>query len=325
MAIQKRAEPTFLDAGLQSYGSARLREFYDRMERLVPWGELTEPIRALPEYRPSPAGGRPAVDPEVMLKCIMVAQWNDLSDQRLEDQLYESISLRRFVGLSMDDPTPDSTSFCTFRQRLASAGLLEQINARLVECWDTAGVMVKKGTLVDATFIESPKGGRGADGTPTRDPEAAYAAKAGKPHFGYKAHIAADRSGIITGLEVTHANVHDGKCIDALTTQEKVAVYADSCYHQRERRELLRARGVIDGIMYQRRRGQAELTPEQRAWNAMVIPIRVTIEHVLGRLKQMIGPKTRFRGRAANRTRLHLAVIAANMRQGVHLIRTRTV
>lgn len=319
MAIQKRAEPSFLDGALESLGSPRLREFYDRLRRLVPWGALAEPIGTLPEYQPAVAGGRPAVDPEVMLKCLMVAKWNNLSDQRLEDHLQESLSIRRFVGLGLDDPTPDATTFCRFRERLESAGLLNLLHERLVSHLDAAGVLIKQGSIVDATFIEAPRGGRRPDGTPTRDPEAAYTAKAGKAYFGYKAHVAADRSGIVTGLRVTDANVHDAHHCDELTAGESVAVYADSAYHQHERRQRLRARGVVDGIRYQRRRGQAALTPEQEAWNAMIAPIRVKVEHVFARLKQMVGGRTRFRGLESNRVHLMLSVIAANMRQGVRL------
>lgn len=315
MAIAKRSEPTFLDAALAGHGSPRLGSFYERMDQLVPWSELAALIAELPEYAPAPKGGRPALDPVMMLKCLMLGKWHNLSDQSLEDHLADSLSMRRFIGLSIDDSTPDATSFCRFRERLASAGLLERLHEEVLAHLDNAGVLVKEGTIVDATFVESPKGGR-RGGEPTRDPEAAYARKAGKAHFGYKMHAAGDRSGIITDIRVTHANVHDARHVDEMTAGETVAVYADCAYHKRERRAALRERGVVDAIMYQRRRGQAELTPEQAAWNAAVRPVRVSIEHAFGRLKRMVGGTTRYRGLEANRTNLWLAVMAANLRHG---------
>lgn len=323
MAIRRAAERTLADAAMDGLGSARRAAFYARLDALVPWDQLVAPIAALACYAPAPKGGRPAVPPAVMLKALMLAKWHNLSDQQLEDQLADSLSMRRFVGLASADATPDATSFVRFRERLAAAGLLDRLHAIVLEHLAHAGVLLREGTIVDATFIDAPKGGRRADGTPSRDPEATYTAKAGKAHFGYKAHASADRSGIVTGLRVTHANVHDAALVDAMTRDERVAVYADSAYHKRERREALRARGVRDAIMYQRRRGQPQLTAAQAAHNAMVRPVRVIIEHAFGRLKRMVGGATRWRGLHATTTHLQLSVLALNLRHAVHHL-TRT-
>lgn len=320
MAIGKQSDPTFLDAALAGKGSARRQEFYDRMDAVVPWAELCAPILKLSEYGPAPRGGRPAIHPMVMLKALMLGKWHDLSDPGLEDQLADSVSMRRFVGLAMEDPTPDATSFVRFRERLVQAGLLDLLHRSVLEHLDRAGVLVKKGTLVDATLVEAPKGCRRPDGSSSRDPDAAYTAKAGKAHFGYKAHATADRSGVITQIRVTHANTHDAALVDEMTRDETVAVYADSAYHKNERRAALRARGVCDAIKYQRRRGQKELTPEQQAWNAMIGPVRIGIEHAFGRLKQMVGGRTRYRGLGPTTTHLQLSVLALNLRRAVFLL-----
>lgn len=320
MAVRRATERTLADAVLDGLGSARRAAFYARIDAIVPWAQLVEPIAALPCYAPSPKGGRPAVPPLVMLKALMLAKWHNLSDQQLEDQLADSLSMRRFVGLSSADASPDSTSFVRFRERLAGAGLLDRLHTIIIEHLARVGVLVREGTIVDATFIDAPKGGRRADGTPSRDPDATYTAKAGRAHFGYKAHAAADRSGIVTDLRVTHANVHDAALTDEMTRGETVAVYADSAYHQTERRTALRARGVRDEIMYQRRRGQAQLTPQQAAHNARVSPVRVVIEHVFGRLKQMVGGRTRWRGLPGTTTHLQLSVLALNLRHAARLL-----
>jgi IS5 family transposase len=300
-------------------GSPRLRAFYEQMERVIDWGSLATMVAALPEYQPSPQGGRPSISPLLMLKATMVGRWHNLADDALEDHLAEGITVRRFVGLNAEDTPPDGTSFCRFRERLNRAGLMEKINKEIVRQLDAAGVLVKEGTLVDATFIEARKGGIRDDGTPSRDPEAQYACKARKPYFGYKAHVAADQSGIVTDLRVSGAALHDARHFDELTANEKIAVFADSIYHKKERRGELLSRGVFDGIMYQRRRGQAHFTPYQMLHNRAVATIRVAVEHVFARLKRMIGPKTRFRGMTANRKHLWLSVMALNLKRAKFL------
>jgi transposase, IS5 family len=320
MATRRAAERTLVDAAVDGLGSQRRTIFFDKMASCVPWDLLEALVLALPEYGPAPKGGRPAVAPGVMLRALMVAKWHNLSDTQLEDQLADSLAIRRFVGLTMHEATPDATSFTRFRQRLEAAGLLQRVHEVVLAHLDQQGVTVRQGTIADATFIEARKGGRRADGTPTRDPDAAYVAKAGKPHFGYKAHATTDLTGIFRDVRVTHANVHDAKFVDEMTANERVAVYADSAFHQRERRAMLQGRGVQDAIAYQRRRGQATLTPAQQAWNAMIRPIRVAIEHAFGRLKQTLGPTTRYRGLRSNTTNLLLSMIAHNMRHGAHLL-----
>lgn len=322
MATRRAAERTLVDAAVDGLGSPRRAAFFQRMSLCVPWAQLEALIAALPEYQPAPKGGRPAVAPGVMLRALMVAKWHNLSDQQLEDQLADSLAMRRFVGLTMHESTPDATSFTRFRQRLEAANLLQAVHQTVLTHLDAQGVTIREGTIADATFIEAPKGGRRSDGTSTRDPDATYAAKAGKPHFGYKAHLTADRSGVITDVRLTHANVHDAALVDEMTADEPVAVYADSAYHKIERRTQLRTRGVLDAIAYQRRRGQAELTEHQQMWNAMIRPIRVTIEHAIGRLKKTLSTTTRYRGLRSNGVNIMLSIIALNMRHGACLMKS---
>ena len=124
---------------------------------------------------------------------------------------------------------------------------------------DSKGLLEKHGTMVDATIIEAPPGRPRPDGTHSHDTDASFTSTHGVPHHGYKGHIAVDLSGIVTDYRFGTAKEHDSKHIDDLTMHETKLVLADSAYSSAQRRAELRARGVIDGIVYKRNRGQRKL------------------------------------------------------------------
>jgi len=317
MAIRKNIEPGFVDAMLE--GSTRAGGLLERLDAATPWRELAAPILALPEYTNTGAG-RPTWDPVVMLKGLMLAKWFNLSDPGLEDALKDRISFRRFVGLSFDDATPDETSFVVFRRRLREAGLHDAIFNAVVAHIEARGLLVKEGTMVDATIIEQSRGRTRDNGASTRDPDASYTKKHGKTHHGYKGHIAMDFSKIVTDYRFTTAKEHDSRRIDELTANERRAVIADSAYASETRRAALRERGVIDGIIYKRQRGQAELHPWQERWNKLVSRLRARVEHPLGMLKQQLGyRRVRYRGRERNEFDFALTLAACNLKRSLSL------
>lgn len=166
----------------------------ERLDAGTPWRELAAPIYALPEYT-NPGPGRPSCDPALMIKCLMLAKWFKLSDPQLEEQLKDRISFRRFVGLRFTDATPDETTFVRFRNRLREARLHDHIFDAVVRYIEGQGLLVREGTLVDATITDQSRGRGRDDGTRTRDPDASFTKKHGETRHGYKGHIAADLSG----------------------------------------------------------------------------------------------------------------------------------
>jgi len=199
MAERVNAERGLVDAWTASLGGPKTAALLDRLDKAVAWETLVGPIAALPEYR-GPAkgenkGGRPAWPALTMLKCVMLAKWFGLSDPQLEECLQDRLSFRRFVGLSLNDSTPDQTTFVRFRARLREAGLERTLFERTTAELDQRGLLVKDGSLIDATIIEQSRGRTRADGTSTRDPEASFTRKNGETYHGYKGHINADRSG----------------------------------------------------------------------------------------------------------------------------------
>lgn len=317
MAIRKNEPMGFADATLG--GGPRSAALLERLDAATPWRELAAPIHALPEYaRDNP--GRPAWDPTLMLKCLMLAKWFNLSDPGLEEALKDRISFRRFVGLSFTDATPDETTFVRFRARLRESGLHEAIFRAVVKHIAAQGLLIKEGTMVDATIIEQSRGRRRDDGSSTRDPDASFTKKHGAAHHGYKGHIACDLSGIVTDYRFTTAKEHDSRRIDELTAEERTAVIADSAYASAERRRSLRSRGVIDGIAYKRKRGQAALYDWQERWNHLVSRLRARVEHPFGMLKQQLGcRRVRYRGCERNAFDFAVSLTACNIKRSLSL------
>ena len=319
MAVRKNESMGFVDAALADLGGPRSAAMLDKLDAATPWEKLAVPIRALPEYN-NKGAGHPLWCPVLMLKCLMLAKWNGLSDPGLEEALKDRISFRKFVGLSFTDKTPDETTFVRFRDRLREAQLHDTIFDAVVEHIRGQGLLVKEGTLVDATVIEAPRGRPRPDGTSTRDPQASFTSKHGRTHHGYKGHMATDLSRIVTDYRFSTAKEHDSNHIDDLTMHEKKLVLADIAYSDRRRRAELRARGVIDGIIYKRNRGQQKLYDWQERWNRLVARRRARVEHPIAMLKQQLGDRTvRYPGLERNGFDFAMTLTACNIKRSLSL------
>lgn len=316
---RRNREAGFLDLAVSELGGRRSGELLGRLDAAIDWNQLAAPVRALAEYQ-NQGPGRPSWSAVVMLKGLMLQRWFNLSDPQLEEQLYDRLSFRRFVGLSLDDQTPDETTFVNFRNRLREADLLDRLCARVMSQLQLRDMVVREGTIVDATIIQQSRGDKRPDGTSTRDPDASFTKKHGQSHHGYKAHLAVDQSGLIVGHTMSGARDHDSKFIDELTRKEKKAVIADSAYSDESRRRRLRRKGVIDAIVYRRVRGQEQLHDWQERWNLLVSRVRAKVEHVMARLKHQAGwRRVRYRGLSRNHADLSLRVMAHNIKWSLSL------
>lgn len=330
--MKKRAtgQSSFCDLACTELGGPKTIALLEKLDAAVPWKKLAAPIRKLPEYAkyiqdPSRPGERP-IDPVVMLKGLMLAKWFNLSDPQLEEQLKDRISFRRFAGLSQLDPTPDETTFVRFRARLREAKLDQNIFDTLLAHIDAQGLLVKSGTIVDATIVEQSTGHKtgkkdaDGNGLSTRDPEASFTKKNDVSYHGYKIHAATDLSGIITGAIASTASHHDSRYIDELTKDEKRAVFADSAYSDAQRREQLEKRGVLPAIIYKRKRGQGELSAWQKKWNRLVSRVRALGEHPFAWMKRLLSfTRCRYRGLRRNEFDFVLTIAAYNVRRAVSL------
>jgi len=321
MAQRKDAAPALIDGLTSDLGGPRTSKLLDRLDAAVPWEKLAKPVLRLPEYR-NQGAGRPCWPAVTMLKSLVLAKWFNLSDPQLEECLQDRLSFRRFVGLSLTDATPDETTFVVFRRRLREAKLHEKFFESVLAHIEKQGLLLKEGTMVDATIIEQSTGRKRDDGSSTRDEDASFTQKHGKKHHGYKGHVAVDRSGIITKCAFSTAKKHDSNYIDELTKDEPSggAVIADRAYCSDDRRRALRERGVIDTIMYKRKRGQETLYDWQERWNRLVSRLRARVEHPLGMMKQQLGyRRVRYRGLHRNEFDFFITAAVANIKRSLHL------
>jgi len=331
MKQRATGQSSFCDLAVSGLGGPKTAALLARLDAAVPWNKLLAPILKLPEYAkyiqdPSRPGERP-IDPRVMVKGLLLAKWYNLSDPQLEEQLKDRISFRRFVGLSQQDRTPDETTFVKFRRRLREADLDTVIFDTILKHVERQGLLLKEGTIVDATIIEQARGQKtgekdekGQDIT-TRDPEASFTKKNDTSYHGYKMHTATDTSGIITGVVVSTASHHDSRHIDELIEGEKRAVIADSAYSDAKRREELEARGVLPGIIYKRNRGQKKLSAWQKKWNRLVSRVRAIGEHPYAWMKRLMNfTGCRYRGLRRNTFDFVMTAAAYNLRRAASLL-----
>lgn len=276
----------------------------------------------MPEYRggakhPENRGGRPARPALTVLKCVLPAKWFGLSDPQLDECLQDGLGFRRFVGLSLTDTAPDETTFVRFRARLRRAGPERTLFDATLEHLAKQGLLVKDGTLVDATIIEQSRGKKRADGTSTRDGEAGFTKKNGATYHGYKGHVAADRSGIVTDYRFSGAAPHDSNFIDELTEHETGMVVADSAYMSLERESKLTLRGAWCGLALKRQRGRGELSPMLKKINGLIASVRTPVEHVFAWVRNMAYRRARYRDRRSNEADFALTLIAYNWKRSL--------
>jgi IS5 family transposase len=318
------------DLALSNLGGPRTSASLARIDAAVPWEAIVKPILALPEYakciaNPSQPGQRP-IDPRIMIRALFLQKLYNLSDPQLEEQLKDRISFRRFVGLAQNDRTPDETTFVKFRARLREANLDQTIFDAVLKHIASSGLLLKNGTIVDATIIEQSRGKSTGEkdetGEPitTRDPEASFTKKNDETYHGYKLHAATDLSGIITGVITSTASHHDSRYIDELTKDEKRAVLADSAYSDGERRRRLAKRGVVAGIIHKRVRGQKELFNWQKQFNKQVSKVRALGEHPFAWMKRTMNfARCRYRGLRRNAFDFMMTVSAYNLKRSLSL------
>jgi IS5 family transposase len=257
----------------------------------------------------------------MMLKALLLQQWYALSDADLEEAINDRVSFRKFLGLSLEAPAPDHTTLCRFRNRLAQAGLSAKLFAEFERQLDQRGLLLKRGTMIDASIVETAH--RPPVGDAAVDPDAALTARKGRRGtcYGYKLHAGVDeRSRLIRRVALTPANVNDTVEADALVCGDERAVYADKGYAKAARRLWLKSLGIKARIMHKSWGGGPALSRWQKRHNALIAPVRAQVEGVFATLKRWMGlAKVRYRGLARNTSHIELLALAYNMRRSLKL------
>lgn len=291
-----------------AYGAKKKQTKRDRflaeMDQVVPWSELEAliaPHYAKPTGR---KGGRPPMGLARMLRVWCLQQWFALSDPGAEEALYDSESMRRFAGFELgEDAIPDETTILNFRRLLEAHALTEQLFSLVRDLLQTRGLLLREGTLVDATLIAAPPSTKNE--ARARDPEMTQTKKGNAWHFGMKLHIGVDRdSGLIHSLVTTTAKEADCTQIEALLHGQERSVWADRGYDYPKVRATITAQGALDAVAIRRRPGEPECD-EVLLHNKVVAKIRARVEHVFRVLKCQFGyTRVRYRGLAKNTSQL---------------------
>ena len=294
----------------------RRDRFLAEIEIITPWSAL---LAALEAFYPKDGGrGRPPIGLERMLRMYIAQQCFGLSDEGIEDALYDSHAIRRFVGIDLGrEAAPDATTLLKFRHLLEQHGLtrtiFETINAHLA----AQGLMLREGTIVDATLIAAPPSTKKK--AKARDPEMHQAKKGKQYYFGMKAHIGVDaHSGLVHSLKGTAANVSDVTQAHALLHGEERELFGDAGYQGVGKREEHRERKARwHTAMKRHKRKALPETVEGRLaeqWEVLKAKIRAKVEHPFHVVKNRFQHrKVRYRGLAKNEAQLFTLFGLANL------------
>lgn len=290
--------------------------FLEKMDAILPWREW---VALVTPYYPEGKRGRKPVEIEQMLRMSMLQVWFSLSDEGVEDAIYDSYAMKSFMGIdfSAGEQTPDATTLCKFRKLLNEHGLQKKFFEQVQELLAKEGKLVSGGTIVDATIISAPSSTKNRE--KQRDPEMHSVKKNAKWYFGMRAHVGVDPvHGFVHTVVSTAANEAECKVAPRLLRPEDAVVYGDAGYLKMDRyvtdgvkREyrINRQRGTFkrhygDGLSW-----QYEKELEKRKSS-----VRCKVEYVFHIVKDIFHwRKTRYRGIYKNACHAHLLFASANL------------
>lgn len=319
MATKKTGQISLAEAllGGRATGS---NDQLKRLGELVKWYRFEKVLAYLRNDGPGGAG-YPVL---VLFRALLLQSLYGLSDREIEDAIDDRLSFRRFIGLGLEDGVPDHTVLNRFRNLLVAQGLLEKLFAELDRQLENAGLILKRGTMLDATLISAavPQPRKDADAAP-RDPDARITARKGKRgvFYGYKAHVGVDQgSGLVRRVITTPANVNDTVVADTLICGDEAAVLADAAYHTKPRERMLKERGIKPRLARRPNKHHPELPPRLKRYNRLIARQRAAVETTFATWKRRMGlSAVRYIGLTKARAQVTLTAIAFNLRRWARL------
>jgi len=297
-----------------SIKKTRKREFLQEMEQVVPWAAL---VKRIAPYYPEGRNGRPPFSLETMLRVHFMQQWFSFSDPAMEEAFFDTPLYREFAQLQEFARVPDESTILRFRHRLEkhklANAILEEVNALLGE----RGLLLKTGTVVDATLIAAPSSTKNQD--KERDPEMHSSKKGQQMYFGMKAHIGADAdSGLVHTVRCTSGNVHDVTVGNSLLHGEEALAYGDAGYQGVDKRPDANPNVQWHVAM---RPGKRRALDKNNAADALIdraeklkAGIRAKVEHPFRVIKRQFGyVKVRYRGLKKNTAQLVTLFALSNL------------
>jgi Transposase and inactivated derivatives, IS5 family len=312
-------QPSFSDIeyGLRKRTTKR-EEFLKAMDDFIPWDEW---VSLITPYYPSGGRGRPPMGVEKMLRMYLLQCWFNLSDEGIEDAIYDSYALRSFMKINfVDEQTPDATTLLNFRHLLERHGIAKKFFQAFNGTLEKCGYLMRGGSIVDATLIRAPSSTKNAK--KQRDPEMCQTKKGNQYYFGMKCHSGVDAgSGYVHSLEVTAANIHDITVATKLIRDDDEVVYGDAGYLGMDKREEVSSDKHLSSIDYRinRRVGSVQKVPDGFInWEKIIerrkSSVRSKVEHPFLIVKRFFGySKTVYKGLAKNGHRLYMLFTSANL------------
>src|SRR5574340_1108971 len=304
---------TFGDAEYAGKRKKTRREvFLEEMEQVVPWKPL---LNLIEPFYPLAGRGRHPYPLETMLRVHLMQNWFGLSDPAMEEALYEITPMRAFAGLTLTQPIPDETTILAFRHLLEANQLAPEILRRVNAYLSRQGLLLKRGSIVDATIIAAPSSTKNATGE--RDPEMHQTKKGNQWHFGMKAHIGVDAdSGLVHTVRTTPAHESDVAQIDDLLHGKEEVAYGDSGYtgaqHHIRRKNLRLEIALKPNRIKAMKDGREKRAIEQHEHQKA--SIRAKVEHPFRVIKRQFGlMKVRFRGLQKNTAHLLTLFALSNL------------
>jgi len=329
----KSKQATFTD---MEYGKRKRKgkraEFLEKMDSIVPWGKIMAVIE--PHYHTERKTGRRPCSLEAMLRMYLLQIWFSLSDEGTEDAIYDSYAMKQFVDIDFDkEDVPDATTLLHFRHLLEGKRLQERLFECINQCMEEAGIILRGGSIVDATFIEAPSSTKNSANS--RDGEMKSAKKGNNWHFGMKAHIGVDAySGAVHSVETTAANVSDIEMTHKLIREDDEVVNLDAGYIGIEKREEIKADEHLSKVEYRINTKKGELRKRDKTiykaplehlgfigqpdWEREIerqkSKVRSKVEHAFQIIKVRFGyRKVKYRGLEKNSMHLYMLFASANL------------
>jgi IS5 family transposase len=294
-------------------------QFLDMMDAIIPWNQW---INIIQPYYPSGKRGRPTRGIETMLRMYLMQNWFNLSDEAIEDAVYDSYAMRTFMHIDFtEQQVPDATTLLKFRHLLEEHQLGEKIFADVTERLNAVGLIMHGGTIVDATIIASTPSTKNKE--KKRDPEMHQTKKGNQWYHGMKVHAGVDAgTGYIHTITGTAANVHDIEEAHNLIREDDHVVYGDSGYLGIEKHDEIKNDLHLRDIEFRinRRPSSIKMPDDYKGinWEKHIehrkSSVRCKVEHAFLIVKQQFGySKTAYRGIAKNMNRFHVLFASANL------------
>ena len=258
----------------------------DKINKVINWQALVNIVQVIDKSNTG-KGGRKPLPFDWKVKMLFLQYAFNLGDEELEDQLIDRLSFQKFVGINFDQEIPDFTTLWYFKEALIQHKLMDRIFSSINHQLELHGLILKKGTIADATIIESdnkPLSKQKREALENKpsvqiDTEAKSTEKNGKKYFGYKGHIGVDvESKLIRKRKFTPASVHDSQAFEDVLSGDEKSIWADKAYPTDQHKRIARTVGIFYGVLDKKKKGK-ELSGKQQKRNKQKSSVRAAVEH----------------------------------------------